>query len=252
MAGDLKRILYVEDEADIQTIAVTVLESIGGFAVIACSSGMQALQAAPGANADLILLDVMMPQMDGPATLKALRQILQTAATPVVFMTAKVQASEIAHFRSLGALDVIPKPFDPMTLSDQINEIWRRRPEASGQAGPLPHSLSAQPPEDELQALFKRYAADLPASIAKIGALWEQLAAGSDPTALESLHRALHSLAGSGETFGYVQLGETAKAVELALEPYLKNSAVPAAMLEPLTSMLERLKQAADIPDSRA
>ncbi len=126
MPGELKRILYVEDEASIRTIAVTVLEAVGGFTVITCASGKQALEAAPGANADLILLDVMMPEMDGPATLKALREIPQTAQTPVIFMTAKVQVGEIAHYKSLGAVDVIAKPFDPMTLSAQIKEIWLR------------------------------------------------------------------------------------------------------------------------------
>jgi two-component system, OmpR family, response regulator len=126
MPKELKRILYVEDEASIRTIAVTVLEAVGGFSVIACSSGKQALEAAPAANADLILLDVMMPEMDGPATLTALRGIAQTAQTPVLFMTAKVQTSEILHYKSLGAIDVIAKPFDPMTLSAQISEIWQR------------------------------------------------------------------------------------------------------------------------------
>jgi CheY-like chemotaxis protein len=126
MSRDLKRLLYVEDEASIRTIAMTVLEAVGGFTVIACSSGREALAAAPGANADLILLDVMMPEMDGPATLAALREIPQTAQTPVIFMTAKIQASEILHYKSLGALDVVAKPFDPMTLSAQISEIWRR------------------------------------------------------------------------------------------------------------------------------
>jgi two-component system OmpR family response regulator len=126
MPKELKRILFIEDEASIRTIAVTVLEAVGGFAVIACSSGKQALEAAPVANADLILLDVMMPEMDGPATLKALRKVPQTAQTPAIFMTAKVQTSEILHYKSLGAIDVIAKPFDPMTLSAQINEIWQR------------------------------------------------------------------------------------------------------------------------------
>ena len=126
MPKELKRLLYVEDEADIRTIAITVLEAVGGFAVIPCSSGKQALAAAPAANADLILLDVMMPEMDGPATLKALRDIPQTARTPVIFMTAKVQTSEIQHYKSLGAIEVIAKPFDPMTLSAQISEIWQR------------------------------------------------------------------------------------------------------------------------------
>jgi len=126
MPEELKRILYVEDEPSIRTIAVTVLEAVGGFTVIACSSGKEALEQAAAANADLILLDVMMPEMDGPATLEALRRIPQTARTPVIFMTAKVQASEIAHYKSLGAVDVIAKPFDPMTLSAQISEIWQK------------------------------------------------------------------------------------------------------------------------------
>jgi two-component system, OmpR family, response regulator len=122
----LGRILYVEDEASIRTIAVTVLEAVGGFTVTACASGKEALAAAPTANADLILLDVMMPEMDGPATLEALRAIPQTAQTPAIFMTAKVQASEILQYKSLGALEVIAKPFDPMMLSAQISEIWQR------------------------------------------------------------------------------------------------------------------------------
>ncbi|MBK5104697.1 MAG: response regulator [Burkholderiales bacterium] len=126
MSRELKRILYVEDDASIRTIAVTVLEAVGGFTVIACSSGKEALAAAPGANADLILLDVMMPEMDGPATLAALRAIPETTRTPAIFMTAKIQASEVLHYKNLGALEVVAKPFDPMTLSAQIGEIWRR------------------------------------------------------------------------------------------------------------------------------
>jgi CheY-like chemotaxis protein len=125
--GELKRILYVDDDSDLRTIAVTVLEAVGGFTVLACKSGTEALEAAPGANADLILLDVMMPGMDGPATFKALREMPEMTQTPVIFMTAKVQPGEIQHIRSLGAVDVIAKPFDPMMLSAQIREIWQRR-----------------------------------------------------------------------------------------------------------------------------
>jgi CheY-like chemotaxis protein len=84
--------------------------------------------AAATAAPDLLLLDVMMPGLDGPSTLAALRMIEATAATPVIFMTAKVQAGEIAYYRSLGALDVIPKPFDPMELSEQIRRIWAAQP----------------------------------------------------------------------------------------------------------------------------
>ena len=120
----LARILYVEDEPDIRAVAQMALEAVGGFAVIACSSGSEALAAAPSAQADLLLLDVMMPGMDGPSTLQALRALPATAGTPVIFMTAKVQASEIAQYTALGALAVIHKPFDPMELSAQISRIW--------------------------------------------------------------------------------------------------------------------------------
>jgi CheY-like chemotaxis protein len=126
MRRELKRILYVEDDSDIRTVTAMALEAVGGFTVISCDSGKEALAMAPGANADLILLDVMMPGMDGLATLSALRGLPQTADTPVLFMTAKVQASEIQHYMRLGATDVISKPYDPMMLSAQIGEIWQR------------------------------------------------------------------------------------------------------------------------------
>jgi two-component system OmpR family response regulator len=127
MTQPLTRILYVEDEPDIRMVAQIALQAVGGFTVIACASGQEALDAAPGAAADLLLLDVMMPGMDGPSTLKALRALPATAGTPVIFMTAKVQAAEVAVYKGLGALEVIPKPFDPMELSAQIQRIWAQR-----------------------------------------------------------------------------------------------------------------------------
>lgn len=127
MSKTLARILYVEDEPDIRMVAQMALEAVGGFTVIACPSGSEALAAAPTAQADLLLLDVMMPGMDGPSTLKALRALPATADTPVIFMTAKVQAAEVAQYRELGAIDVIHKPFDPMELSAQISRIWAQQ-----------------------------------------------------------------------------------------------------------------------------
>lgn len=126
MSEALKRILYVEDEADIQAVARLALEMVGGFTLEVCSSGKEALEKAPGFAPQLLLLDVMMPGMDGPATLAALRAQPGTAATPAIFMTAKVQPGEVAQYREQGAVDVIPKPFDPMTLSSTIEEIWKR------------------------------------------------------------------------------------------------------------------------------
>ena len=130
MSSDtLQRILYVEDEPDIQAVARIALETVGGFTVQICSSGEEALQAAIEFAPDLLLLDVMMPGMDGPTTLQELRNFPDLENTPAVFMTAKVQPQEIEQFKSYGALDVIAKPFDPMALSSQITAVWQQRNE---------------------------------------------------------------------------------------------------------------------------
>jgi CheY-like chemotaxis protein len=121
---ELTKILMVEDESDIQVIARLALEAVGGFTVNVCSSGAEALASGPAFQPDLILLDVMMPELDGPGTLQALRRTPEMAGVPVVFMTAKVQPNEIANLRSLGALGVIAKPFDPLSLSSTIRNIW--------------------------------------------------------------------------------------------------------------------------------
>ncbi len=120
----LRRILFVEDDPDIQVVATMALEAIGGFSVTACGSGGEALSRFPALTPDLVLLDVMMPGMDGPTTLEALRRLPGAETVPVVFMTARVQAHEVARYRQMGAADVIAKPFDPMTLSDTVRSIW--------------------------------------------------------------------------------------------------------------------------------
>ena len=127
--SDLKRILYVEDEPDIQAVARIALATVGGFVLKVCSSGEEAVREVAGFDPELILLDVMMPGMDGPGTLKALRALPGVERVPVVFMTAKVQPNEVAHYKSLGALDVVAKPFNPMTLAEQIRSIWRAHDE---------------------------------------------------------------------------------------------------------------------------
>lgn len=121
----LTRILYVEDEPDIQAVAKLALEVVGGFVLEVCSSGKEALEKAEAFAPQLMLLDVMMPGMDGPTTMKKLREISTLENIPTIFMTAKVQPQEVKEYKALGAIEVIAKPFDPMTLSTQINDIWQ-------------------------------------------------------------------------------------------------------------------------------
>ncbi|MBI4865088.1 MAG: response regulator [Candidatus Riflebacteria bacterium] len=122
----LERILYVEDEPDIRMVAQMALEAVGGFTVQVCGSGAEALRTVESFGPQLIILDVMMPEMDGPTTLGELRKRPCCATTPILFMTAKVQPAEVARFLSLGAIDVIAKPFDPMTLADTVRGVWSR------------------------------------------------------------------------------------------------------------------------------
>ncbi len=127
MATDsLQKILYVEDDSDIRKIVSMSLEMVGEYSVAACESCAVALQVVDDFAPDLLLLDVMMPEVDGPSTLRQLRKRESAANAPAVFITAKVQAGDMVRYRKLGVLDVIVKPFDPMALSGRIGEIWQQ------------------------------------------------------------------------------------------------------------------------------
>jgi CheY-like chemotaxis protein len=115
-----KQILMIDDEIDIQTVARIGLTMIGGWQVLTASSGQEGIQQAKQHRPDAILLDVMMPDMDGIATLGALKADSDTQAIPIVFLTAKSKASDRKKFYEIGAQGVINKPFDPTTLASQI------------------------------------------------------------------------------------------------------------------------------------
>ena len=132
MEPALQKVLVVEDNDQIRVIIKLALGKVGGLDVCICASGDEALKTVAGFQPQLILLDVMMPDMDGPTVLKRLREAPATAAIPVIFLTAKTSAQEIQMLRSLGALDIVAKPFDPMTLHLQVKEIWHG---AAGAAG---------------------------------------------------------------------------------------------------------------------
>jgi CheY-like chemotaxis protein len=118
-------VLYIDDEPDIREVAVMSLQLDPGIEVRAVDSGHAALDllAEAGWDPSAILLDVMMPIMDGPGTLAKLRALPAHAKTPVIFITASVQAEERARLMALGATAVIAKPFDPMTLAAQLRSV---------------------------------------------------------------------------------------------------------------------------------
>ena len=123
--GELERIVFVEDDPDITELIDIALNTIGGMSAVGFSSGHTAIREAGAHAPQVILLDVMMPDIDGPETLKELRKLSDFEHVPAIFLTAKVHPNEIQRLRDLGANGVISKPFDPMTLADKLRAIWQ-------------------------------------------------------------------------------------------------------------------------------
>lgn len=243
MAPTIK-IMYVDDEVDIRCIVEFALEDEVGMELRLCASGQEALDLAPTFRPDLILLDVMIPAMDGPTTLRRLRQLPGMAQTPVAFVTAKVQPEEVAYLTSIGAIDVIAKPFDPMRLPEQLRVLWKKTQHTPMQAGGRAAKLAA---------LRAAYSSALLERLRAMSACWQALAA--QPASSEAhadLARHAHALAGSAGAFGYRTLA--GRAVEL--EETLRRLAATAdaasspllARLGPLLDALHSLGQ--DGPDT--
>ncbi|MBT6093572.1 MAG: response regulator [Rhodospirillaceae bacterium] len=124
MSGQLKRILCVEDEPDVQPVLRLALQRVGQFEVLICGSGEEALVDGPAFAPDLLVFDVVMPGLDGPATLAKARSIPELANVPAVFVTGKTKPEDIAHYHTMGVIGVIPKPFDIKGLSAELQRIW--------------------------------------------------------------------------------------------------------------------------------
>jgi CheY-like chemotaxis protein len=117
-----RRILIIDDEEDIRQVAGLSLETVAGWEVVLANSGMQGMERAETEHPDAILLDVMMPAMDGPTTFLQLQKNPNTAKIPVILLTAKVQGSDQRRFAELGVAGILFKPFDPLTLSTQVSQ----------------------------------------------------------------------------------------------------------------------------------
>jgi CheY-like chemotaxis protein len=124
----LQKVLYVDDEPDIRQIVQMALGLLPGVTTHTVDGGEQAIEMARELRPDLLLLDVMMPGLDGPGTFERLREDPQLKAIPVIFMTAKAMPKEVARFRAMGAAGVIAKPFDPMQLGKQVLALWESVP----------------------------------------------------------------------------------------------------------------------------
>ena len=233
----LERILVVDDEPDILMVTRLTLVKRGGFVVETCASGMQALEVAPAFVPHLILLDVMMPGMDGPTTLSRLRALEGMSAVPVVFMTAKVQPHEVQRYLDLGASGVVTKPFDQRTLVETITETWG--------------GLAVAEPDPALEraasALRKQYGARLPARVGEIEEAWVRMRkAGGQTSATRELHGLAHRLTGSGATYGRQKISVAAGELARELETLIDREAPPRSELcARIDSLVGALRKAA-------
>jgi len=204
-APTLSRLLYVDDDPTLTLLTRISLEKVGGFTVMTCASGGEALAGVEAFAPDVILLDVMMPGMDGPATLAALRRLPALAEVPVIFMTAKVQDDDMTRYRELGAADVIGKPYDPVRLPDLVRAIWQRCRGVSdlGRLEKLRDAVG----DAEFRRLLETFLIDLSRRIATIAGLRD----AGDHAQIE---RMAHSLKGTAGSYGLDAVSDLAARVE--------------------------------------
>lgn len=193
------RVLHVDDEPDIREVVELSLALDPGIETLGCASGREALVVSAEWNPDIILLDMMMPVMDGAATLARLRENPRTAGIPVIFMTARAQSRELDLFHSLGAAGVIPKPFDPMTLAASVR-------------------AHIEPPVSRLGAMRHEFLQRVDGDLVTLAWHWSAMEDGTDVSfSLAGIRNIAHKLAGAGGIFGFDEISEAAAALEEAV-----------------------------------
>ncbi len=227
--GDTLTILVVDDERDLRTIARVSLHHLGGFNVVEAASGAEAIEMAARLKPALVLLDVMMPAMDGTEVFCALRDHPATSALPVVFLTAKAMPGELDRLHSMGALAILTKPFDPAALVALVRRVLDEpatpKPNGAGSstkpAPPQPSilpdidaealrclwELPGETQTDLLGELIEIFAAHTPEAIS---CLRDHAAAG----VMREAERLAHSLKGSALTLGATGIAELARTIE--------------------------------------
>jgi len=223
------RILHVDDEPDIREVVDISLGLNPDFEVHACSSGAEAIAAAEQWWPFLILLDVMMPGMDGPATLTLLHSNPQTADIPVLFMTARAQTREVEHLIGLGAQGVISKPFDPMTLAPMVQG----------------HLQAVR--RDTLRRIFMRR---VKADTAQLKNCQAELVGDAGPAALGRVRNIVRGLAGAAASLSLDGISNAAVAVDKAVTARLDHTAMQTDVAHALDRLISRLENERQEPSA--
>jgi two-component system OmpR family response regulator len=235
-------ILYVDDDPDICVVVQTALCLLAGLDVTTAASGEIGIDLAYELRPDLIVLDVMMPVLDGPATLRRIRESPLIADTPVIFMTAKALPSEIARFLALGAIGVVGKPFDPLRIGEELDAIWTKAYASVAGAVHRREEVKLLAKIDTLASQFlerTRLDVDRIRLLASSGR--------SDCHAeLREIEHIAHSIHGAGAMVGFPAVSESGGAIERFVESLLmhaqsRRAPVEPAALLPLNELIEEL-----------
>lgn len=235
--------MLVEDEEDIRVVAKFALEQIGQFNVKYCTTGKEALQTAEAFSPDLILMDMMMPDMDGIMTLKALKAIPTLSIIPVVFMTAKVQNKEVENYISAGAIGVIPKPFNPLLLPETLNQIWLDyQSEVHDPVSETDDNEFA----DEFKNVCNKYRKNLPNKIREIETVFNQLCTTWNAENLTQFTLLVHKLYGSAGIYGYKNISEQFKQIEQYTVSFTANKIADQAQMDTIQNIILEIKKLID------
>jgi DNA-binding response OmpR family regulator len=227
-ATPLRTVLYVDDEPDIREIVQIALGLTQDLAVHTAPTGEQGLTLARELQPDLVLLDVMMPGLDGPGTLGRMRQDHNTAPIPVIFMTAKAMPKEVALLLGMGALGVIAKPFDPMRLNAQVASLWQ------GRLAQLPSPVEVAGNSGLHRQVMKfgeRFLMRTRKEAVRLCNLVEVIHPG-DMAQIEELKTLVHRIRGSGSTFGFAAVSECAGEIERMVDGLKERRAMPGTPME--------------------
>jgi two-component system OmpR family response regulator len=240
---DLQSVLFVDDDPDICSVVQATLRLVPGLNVQTADSGQRAIDLAYELRPDLVLMDVMMPGLDGPTTFGRLRESALLAGIPVIFMTAKVLPAEIAQLLQLGAIGVIVKPFDPLKLYGELYSLWNKAGPA--RRGPIEGGGPAevQTQVDSLTASFLQRAWTDVINLAKM----IERAQASDRSVLQEIERICHSIHGAGAMFGFPKISEEGGAMARMVAAITASSAPRSSITESATlrRLLEANKQLA-------
>jgi two-component system, OmpR family, response regulator len=201
---DLQSVLYVDDDPDICSVVQATLGLVPGLSVHIADSGERAVDLAYELRPDLVLMDVMMPGLDGPSTFRRMRESTLLRKMPVIFMTAKVLPAEIAQLLQLGAIGVIGKPFDPLKLYGELFSLWSNGGTARRSSTESDGPAEVQAQVDSLTVNFLQRAW---ADVINLAKMIERAQAG-DRSVYGEIARICHSIHGAGAMFGFPRISE--------------------------------------------